>query len=386
MNRQPHQHDNFEDHDPTSGERHAGAPHRPRADSAAPPPRVGFGRFLFRFMFTAALGVTAMVVAYLMWSTGRPLHTGDEIFEIPRGTGVSYFARMLHEAGVTPEPYSLIALAYIRDDIRSIKAGEYRFDEGASLRDILTQVVEGRVVHYPFTLIEGWTSWQMLDALRRASKLQQTLDGVSVDGLMAHLGHPDLHPEGQFYPDTYLYTRGTTDISILRAAFDRMQREVAAAWELREDGIPISTPEEMVILASIIEREAGAAGERGVVSGVFVNRLRTGMRLQTDPTVIYGLGADFTGRLRRVHLDTDTPYNTYTRGGLPPTPIAMPSAASLRAAVQPSQTPYFYFVSRNDGSHVFSETLEQHNRAVARYQLGRDVQVDESPRYDSEEQ
>jgi UPF0755 protein len=224
-------------------------------------------------------------------------------------------------------------------------------------------------VEYPLALIEGWTFDQFLQAINSAPKVRQTMNGLSHEQIMERLSRPDLQPEGQFYPDTYYHVAGTTDLQLLQRAFARMQTRVQNEWSARSAGLPLKNSYEALILASIVEKETGRASERHLIAGVFINRLRRGMRLQSDPTVIYGMGQSFDGNLRRRDLLRDSPYSTYTRGGLPPTPIAMPGGDALHAVLHPAPTKALYFVSKNDGSHKFSETLREHNEAVIKYQL-----------------
>lgn len=251
-----------------------------------------------------------------------------------------------------------------------LQVGEYRIEPGMDVRALLGLLERGEVIQRSVTLVEGWSFSQFRDALARAERLEQTLPGDWSDlQVAAELGLAEEHPEGLFFPDTYLYTLGMTDRDVLRRAHQRMQQELAQAWEQRAEGLPIKTPYEALILASIIEKETGVPRERGEIAGVFTRRLQIGMRLQTDPTVIYGMGDNYQGKIRRSDLRQPTPYNTYTIDGLPPTPIAMPGREALRAAVNPEPGKSLYFVARGDGSHVFSETLQQHNRAVRNYQI-----------------
>ncbi len=252
-----------------------------------------------------------------------------------------------------------------------IKAGEYRLQNGFSALDTLQLITSGQTVLHELRLIEGWTFRQALDAVRAHPMLHQTLAEDDETALLAAVGLQAAHPEGRLFPDTYHFPRGTTDVAFLRRAADTLQRVLDEEWALRAEGLPYATPDEALIMASIIEKETGAAHERPEIAGVFVRRLRLGMRLQTDPTVIYGLGAAFDGNLRRRDLTTDTEYNTYTRGGLPPTPICLAGRASIRAALHPAPGTTLFFVSRGDGTHVFSDTLQEHNAAVRRYQLRR---------------
>lgn len=316
------------------------------------------------------LGFLLLAGAYGYWVWYHPLDPGDETYLVKPGTSLRGLAQQLHAHGVIPEPHTLTWLGYLTGRSRQLKAGEYRFRPGISAGELLDQIVAGRVVEYPLVIVEGWNFRQLMDALAAAPKLTQTLAGRDPEEIMARLGHRGLHPEGRFFPDTYYYSQGHRDTQILHRAFDKMQDVLAQEWEDRAPDLPFETPDEALVLASIIEKETSRADERRLIAGVFVNRLRRGMRLQSDPTVIYGLGPGFDGNIRTRDLRRDTSYNTYTRGGLPPTPIAMSGRASLAAALHPEETDALYFVSRGDGSHVFSATLEAHMEAVAKYQLG----------------
>lgn len=251
-----------------------------------------------------------------------------------------------------------------------LQVGEYPLEPGMTAFDLLALLQRGAVLQRSVTLVEGWTFKQFRMALSRAERLQQTFpDDIPAEQLMSELGLGDVHPEGQFFPDTYLYTLGMSDRDLLLRAHQRMQEVLAAEWEQRQEGLPIDSPYEALILASIIERETGVPHERDEIAGVFVRRLRQGMRLQTDPTVIYGMGEQYQGRIGRANLREATPYNTYMIDGLPPTPIAMPGREAIHAALNPAEGTSLYFVARGDGSHVFSDTLEEHNAAVRRYQI-----------------
>jgi len=291
------------------------------------------------------------------------------VFEVPPGMSLARIAARLEEAGALR--HAKLFEWYGRGSglAGKVRAGEYRIPPESSPRDIMARLVSGEVILHSLTVVEGWTFHQMRAAMAAHPALRMTLEGVPGEEIMARLGRDGTHPEGWFLPETYRFPRGTTDLEFLRIAHEAMQRALEAAWAARHDPLPLQTPYEALVMASIIEKESGLADERPQIAGVFARRLERGMRLQTDPTVIYGLGPEFEGRLRRVHLQTDTPYNTYTRGGLPPTPIALPGRDSLAAAVQPleGRTLYFVATGRPDGSHYFSETLEEHNRAVQRY-------------------
>jgi UPF0755 protein len=306
---------------------------------------------------------------YLFWAWNHALEPGTEIYEVKPGMPLRGFARELSARGVLPESHSFVWLAHLTGRDRGLKSGEYRFRDGMTARELLDQIVAGRVIEYPVVLLEGWTFQQFLAAVRAAPKLTQTLAGMSPSVIMERLGRPGEHPEGRFFPDTYYYSAGQTDIMILANAYDKMQQLLQREWEGRENNLPLKNAYEALILASIVEKETGRADERRLIAGVFINRLRHGMRLQTDPTVIYGMGKGFDGNLRLKDLRRDTPYNTYTRRGLPPTPVAMPGKEALQAALHPMVTGALFFVSRGDGSHEFSSTLAEHNQAVLKYQL-----------------
>jgi UPF0755 protein len=252
---------------------------------------------------------------------------------------------------------------------RSIKAGNYEIARGTSPRDLLDKLVRGDETLRALTLVEGWNFRQVRAALAQ-TELRPDSAALDDSALMERLGRAGIAAEGRFFPDTYTYAKGASDLTVLRRALHAMDRQLAAAWEQRAADTPLKTPDEALVLASIVEKETGREADRALVAGVFTNRLRVGMLLQTDPTVIYGLGERFDGNLRKRDLQADTPYNTYTRAGLPPTPISMPGKASLLAAVQPERTKALYFVARGDGSSQFSSSLDEHNRAVGRYQRG----------------
>jgi UPF0755 protein len=316
------------------------------------------------------IAVLAVAAVYAGWYWYHPLHPGDDTYEVRPGMTLRAFANELAARGVLNESRTFSGIAKLTGRGKSLKAGEYRFADGLSASALLDQVVAGRVVEYPLVLVEGWTFRQFRQALAQAPRLAQTLDGLTPAQVMERLGHPGEHWEGRFFPDTYYYSAGHTDQMILARAYDRTRTLLASEWEKRDDGLPYRNAYEALIMASIVEKETGKGEERPLIAGVFQNRLRLGMKLQTDPTVIYGLGEKFDGNLRRRDLVTDTPYNTYTRRGLPPTPIAMPGGAAIRAVLHPAATRALYFVSRGDGSHVFTDNLKDHNQAVIKYQLG----------------
>jgi UPF0755 protein len=261
-----------------------------------------------------------------------------------------------------------VLFARIRGLAPAVKAGEYEIQPGTTPRELLTKMVNGQVLLHSFTIVDGWRVQDMLAALRRNPDVTVTLADNAPD-LMDKLGLPGLESEGQFLPETYRFVAGTTDIELLRQAHAALSRELESAWTERDPGVPLRDSRELLIMASIVEKESGLPQELGLIAGLYLHRLSIGMRLQADPTVIYGLGDRYDGDIRTVDLRTDGPYNTYTRTGLPPTPIALPSAAVIRATAHPEKTDAIYFVAspKDDGSHVFSATLEAHNAAVASY-------------------
>jgi UPF0755 protein len=293
----------------------------------------------------------------------------DVVVEIPAGASLSRIAQRLEEAGVVEHALLFEWYGRATGQAGKVRAGEYRFPAHSTPRDAMARLVSGEVVLHAFTIVEGWTFRQLRAALADHEAVSPQLAETPDTEVMARLNKPGMPPEGWFLPETYRFPRGTTDLELLRMAHEAMERALAETWAARADDLPLESPYEALVLASIIEKETGLADERREIAGVFARRLKRGMRLQTDPTVIYGLGPDFDGNLRRADLRTDTPYNTYTRHGLPPTPIAMPGRAALAAAVNPADGKALYFVAtgRPDGSHYFSATLEEHNRAVARY-------------------
>ncbi|MBA3624718.1 MAG: endolytic transglycosylase MltG [Methylibium sp.] len=315
--------------------------------------------------------------AAVFWWLQRPLPLGGPSVElsIESGTPPRQIAQAWVDAGVRVPPRLLYEWFRWSGEARKIRAGSYEIRTGETPVSLLRMMVRGDVTLATVRLIEGWNFRQLRAELAEAEALMPSTAAMNDAELMTALGMPGIAPEGRFFPDTYSYHKGATDLSVLQRAHRAMQGRLEAAWAQRDASTPLKSPDEALILASIVEKETGQADERGKVAGVFVNRLRIGMPLQTDPTVIYGLGAAFDGNLRKRDLQADTPYNTYTRRGLPPTPIAMPGKASLLAAVKPEATKALYFVSRGDGTSVFSTNLGDHNRAVNKYQrgIGRDT-------------
>jgi UPF0755 protein len=330
--------------------------------------------FLVR-LFVPLLIASAVVAGggwfYFGQAVNEPLDFGEGTFLVEQGETLNGISQRLTDSGVTPEPWSLRLLARLKGGYH-IMAGEYEFPQQMSLSEFLDRIVSGKgQVDVKITIVEGWTFRQMRDALADAPGLRHVTVDWPDSRIMESLGYPQTHPEGQFYPDTYYYRKNDPDLAIYRKAFDLMQSRLAETWAQRDPDLPLDNPYEVLILASIIEKETQVREEQPTIAGVFFNRLAKGMRLQTDPTVIYGVGEAFDGDLTRRHLDTDTPYNTYTRAGLTPTPISLPGMDSLMAVVQPEQTDAFYFVASGGGRHHFSRTLKEHNRAVRKYILGK---------------
>lgn len=326
-------------------------------------------RWLRRLLGAFVL-LALMAGAAALWWLHRPLELAAPSVEFSVEPGMSprQIAQGWVDAGVRTSPLVLYEWFRWSGDARRIRAGSYEIRTGATPRDLLRKMVLGDESLATVRFIEGWTFRQVRAALAGAEGLKPTISAMSDAEVMAALGAPGQHPEGRFFPDTYAYSRGSTDLAVLQRAYRAMTKRLDEAWARRHPDLPLRSPDEALILASIVEKETGLASDRPQVAGVFVNRLRIGMPLQTDPSVIYGLGEAFDGNLRKRDLQTDTPYNTYTRPGLPPTPIAMPGKDSLMAAVQPQRTKALYFVARGDGSSVFSESLAEHNRAVDKYQ------------------
>jgi UPF0755 protein len=290
--------------------------------------------------------------------------------EIEPGTPAQRVAEAVAASGADVPPVLLYAWFRLSGQARQIKAGSYEITPGTTPRMLLSMLVRGEESLKSVTLVEGWNFRQVRAALQKAEALKPDTQGLGAEAIMAQLGKPGVHPEGRFFPDTYTYAKGSSDLAVLKRAARAMDKRLEAAWALRSPDTPLKTPDEALILASIVEKETGKPSDRPEIGGVFSNRLRIGMMLQTDPTVIYGLGEQFDGNLRKRDLQADTPYNTYTRTGLPPTPIAMPGKAALLAAVQPAQSKALYFVARGDGTSHFSSSLDEHNRAVNKFQRG----------------
>ncbi len=325
-----------------------------------------------RRFFTWMVLLALLAAGAGAWWLNAPLPMGNAALEleVEPGTTPRGVARSVEAAGVRVDARLLYAWFRLSGQDRQIRAGNYELPPGTTPRSLLQKLVRGEESLRALTLVEGWNFRQVRAALAADESLRHDSAALSEADLMAQLERPGVHPEGRFFPDTYTFAKGSSDLAVLRRALHAMDRRLEAAWGQRASDTPLKSADEALILASIVEKETGRASDRAQIAGVFANRLRIGMLLQTDPTVIYGLGEKFDGNLRRRDLQADTPWNTYTRAGLPPTPIAMPGKASLLAAVQPERTQALYFVAKGDGTSQFSESLLEHNRAVNRYQRG----------------
>ena len=327
-------------------------------------------RFLAFFLLAA---VAALLAAggYALWYVTTPLVVArlPAEFEIPPGTGFRAAVQRIEEGGIQAGRWQLELLARALERAQDIKAGSYEIAVPPTPLELLDKLTRGDVTQTEVKVIEGWTFRQMRAALDAHPSLRHDTLELPDAEILARLGAAESHPEGLFFPDTYLFSKGSSDFRVLRRAHAALRRHLAQDWEERDPAVPYRSPYEALVMASIIEKETGRASERDRIGGVLVNRLRIGMLLQVDPTVIYGLGDKFDGNLKKIHLQTDGPYNTYTRPGLPPTPIALTGRASLRAALRPAKADALYYVARGDGTSAFSRTLEEHNRAVRKYQL-----------------
>jgi peptidoglycan lytic transglycosylase G len=317
--------------------------------------------------------LSAAAAAFYLWHAfKRPLDMPAERVEVRVATGSSAraVARQLQQAGVRIDVEAFVAAARATGATQSLRAGRYEITRGMNLLAVVDKLRRGEVLRERITIVEGTTFAEMRTVLAAHPEMRKDTANMSEADLLRALGADETHPEGLFAPDTYVFDTGSSDVEVLRQAYRAQRAVLQQAWEGRAAGLPYRTAYEALIMASIVEKETGLAAERARIAGVFVNRLQKGMLLQTDPTVIYGLGAKFDGNLRKRDLTTDSPYNTYMRPGLPPTPIALPGRAAIAAALNPDPTKALYFVSRGDGTSEFSETLTDHNRAVGKYQLG----------------
>jgi len=316
-----------------------------------------------------ALGA-ASAVASVRYRQPLPLPASPFEFEVRPGATLAAVARQLRDAGVIAHPYALIALARVKGVDRTIKAGSYEVGEGIMLPQLLAKLTQGDVTQSSLTIVEGTTFADLMRSLGDSGQITHTLADLSDTELLARLGIAEKSPEGLFFPDTYFFANGSSDAALLKRAHRALAERLRIGWDRRAADLPLATPYEALILASIVEKETGYSTDRPLIASVLVNRLKRGMRLQVDPTVIYGIGDKFDGNLRKRDLEADSAYNTYVRDGLPPTPIALPSQASLDAVLNPPATSYLYFVSRGDGTSEFSSSLADHNRAVSKYQKG----------------
>jgi UPF0755 protein len=334
-------------------------------------------RRLFTSFCLLVFVVALLAIAGGLWWLHEPmllkLPAGAQVLdlEIEPGTRAMTVAELIVASGADVPLPLLKTWFRVSGQARQIKAGSYEITPGTTPRRLLRMLVRGEETLKSITIVEGWNFSQVRAALQKAEQLTPDSVGLQPDLIMEKLGKPGINAEGRFFPDTYTYAKGASDMAVLKRAARAMDKRTEAAWALRSSDTPLQTPEQALILASIVEKETGKPSDRAQIAGVFINRLRIGMPLQTDPTVIYGMGDKFDGNLRKRDLQLDTPYNTYTRGGLPPTPIAMPGKAALLAAVQPAPTKALYFVAKGDGSSQFSASLDEHNRAVNKYIRGR---------------
>ena len=330
-------------------------------------------RLPLKALFSLVVLAVVAAAGYGAWYVAAPVAVSKlpaEV-EIPRGSGFRAAVEQLERAGVVVHRRQFELLARLLGRERDVKAGNYQLLHAPTPLELLDKLTRGDVTQAELRLIEGWTFSQFRAALDASADLRHDSKGLDDAQILQRLRASEPHPEGLFFPDTYLFSKGSSDLAVLRRAYRAMERHLAQEWEARDPAVPYRSAYEALIMASIIEKETGRAGERDQIGGVLVNRLRIGMRLQVDPTVIYGLGSSFDGNLKKIHLLEDGPYNTYTRAGLPPTPIAMPGVASLRSAMHPAKTDALYYVSRGDGTSQFSRNLDEHNRAVTKYQLKR---------------
>lgn len=332
-----------------------------------------FLKYFLLPLFVLGLIATGVGAYYAYnWSkTPVTINGGVYDFHIKRGDSLRSVATLLEDEGVLTFSDLLILYGRYTGQDRMIKAGAYEIKAGDTPLDVLERIASGDMSQRRIALIEGFTTQQFIERIQANPDIIVTLDAEKPEELLASLGSPYESLEGLFFPDTYVFVPGDTDFDILRRAYVQFQSHLQASWESRDPSVPLKSPYELLIMASIIEKETGLAADRDNIAGVFMNRLEANMLLQTDPTVIYGMGDKYEGRIRKVDLQTDTPWNTYTRKGLPPTPIANPSLASLKAASQPAKHDYYYFVSRGDGSSAFAKNLQEHNRNVRRFILNK---------------
>lgn len=331
--------------------------------------RIGTMAFFKKLVVSSVIAAIGVGGTFVYWAQ-QPITTDGEAipFTIAPGSGAHAAGQQIADAGVPIVPILFNMLARIEGKTSKIKAGSYELKPGTTPQRLITQLARGEFAQESLTIIEGWTFKQMRLAMANHAGLKHDTAGLSDKELMAKISPEYVHPEGLFFPDTYLFAKGASEMQIFKQAHTAMIGRLSEAWDKRDPALPYKNPYEALIMASIVEKETGQKSERAMIAGVFVNRLKTGMLLQTDPTVIYGMGDNYQGKIRKRDLEADTPYNTYTRGGLPPTPIALAGAQSLTAALAPARTQALYFVARGDGTSQFSANLPDHNRAVNQYQ------------------
>lgn len=340
-------------------------------------------RKLFVLLETGVI-LAGLLLGLAFWQQNNALQqplklTQEQLLDVPSGSSPTGVLNRLEADGVIKDAFLLRLYWRFNLSGQALHSGEYRMTPGMTAKSLLTLWEKGEVVQYSLTLVEGWTFRQVRAALGKQAKLEQTLSNLSDSEVMAKLGHPDVFPEGRFFPDTYRYVRGMTDAELLKQAYNRLDAVLQEEWEKRAADVPYADPYQALIMASLVEKETGVPQERGEIAGVFVRRLQQGMLLQTDPTVIYGLGERYNGKITRAFLKEATPYNTYVISGLPPTPIAMVGREAIHAAMNPVAGSSLYFVARGDGSHVFSDDLDAHNAAVKEFQLKRRADYRSSP-------
>lgn len=329
-------------------------------------------RFLNKLLMLVLIAIVALA-GWVIYFAKQPitLPVASQDLVLKHGSSLRGIAQQMVREGVLAEPWTFMLLVRAQGLAGEIKAGNYELHEGMTNYDLFLMITDGITNQRSITFIEGWTFRQMREALNRHEDIRHLSIPMTDEEILRQIGATERVAEGLFFPDSYFFDSGMSDLDILKRAYETMQRKLAKSWETRAPGLPYRTSYDALIMASIVEKETGRASERPMIASVFLNRLKLGMRLQTDPTVIYGMGENFDGNLRKRDLLSDGEYNTYTRAGLPPTPIAMPGIAAIEAALHPAQSKALYFVGKGDGSHAFSATLNEHNRAVHRYQLGK---------------
>ena len=338
----------------------------------------------FLVLLEMGLVLAGLMVGASAWKLNSALEqpldlTQEQLLDVPAGATPTGTFNRLQADNTLQDAFWLRLYWRFNLEGQPLHSGEYRMTPGMTARDLIGLWQRGDVVQYSLTLVEGWNFRQVRSALAKHEKIEQTLDGLSDSDVMEKLGHPGVFPEGRFFPDTYRFVRGMTDAELLEKAYDRLDKVLAQEWAQRAPDLPYTEPYQALIMASLVEKETGVPQERGQIAGVFVRRMKIGMPLQTDPTVIYGLGERYNGKLTRAHLREPTPYNTYTSPGLPPTPIAMVGREAIYAALHPVSGTSLYFVAKGDGSHTFSDDLDAHNNAVREFQIKRRADYRSSP-------